>query len=1348
LKCGASPDGAARGMYQGEAMCKPKSCGVPALRDFTRVIQTEILYPNIVTLSCSNGATLSGDPEGLTTYESICQEDGKFSETTEVCKPVVCGVAPVAATGATPIGVSPMMTYSMRASYQCQVGLSLDGTGQGARTFEVSCLESGDFSEASVCQPIFCGRPPALHHATGGSDSISAKFQDVIAYGCDAGYTSANADFSLMCEDDGTFHGIKPCLPVTCGEPPVVKHAAMPLGEVFFPTASIYQCDLGYTVSGKADGEKSFGLYCKADKTFEKPKECLPVDCSETLKGQNSAKLVTKVWPVLFPTVLDYQCDDGFSIDKTNEDSAKVWSQSCMPNGQMEVAKECQPIDDCLGHTCGPFGSCVDMFKNYTCKCESGYEISVQNDTGELICGNVDDCGPRMCGAGGVCKDLVNDYTCECDAGFELATIDDEKMCARVLCGTTPEVEHATAPLKKINFEEFVDYYCGSGYSLDGTATGDMTLAVHCLADRAFTDLPVCKPISCGAPPAAENSAVNVQPLVFPQAATYTCAKGHTLDGTATGPASLEVTCEASGIYSARPACKPVECGVAPATAMAHVETLKPLKYQEQASYQCFSGYATEERFPDKRAFSSPCVESGHFENVLSCKALVCDLPQAEDVPNTNSPIIAGPIDEAQPATIRFQQQASYECIEGHTINGKANGLTTFSVTCTDEGIATEPKTCQPVVCPKLPTVKFATLQANGTFTFGQEATYTCIPGYALSISDDFTHPKTSFTSSCTASGAFHGLHICVNIDDCAGHSCGPHGTCVDGIQKYTCACEEGFETTVLDNGDLFCGNKDDCAPDACGSYGTCIDMISGYTCECQAGYELVDVSDTDKMCEPKACPPLPAIGFSKHLQTVEMKYPKSVEVDCIEGYSTDGSVAAESEMFKVDCQTDAKLSPISSCLPIQCGFAPAFGNAMGPDPTEEFSFGQTAAFTCVEGYTLDGTGNGEKSKSLKCGKAGRFPAAGSCQPVACGVAPRMEGATVNRVQVSFPNEVTYQCDVGYSFDASNPSDTTFLQQCSPSGAFVMSSGPQNTEALSCTKLSCGEPPVVEQASYSAGPRVYGDSVVYQCAEGHSADGTTQGPKEWSITCQETGVFTASVAAACQLITFSIHGHVRDATSMAPVSGATIKLGGVTGTTDSHGAFDVSGVPMGMADLVAEKNGYIKGDMPVDVLQSALTGGHNELIISPELPPDGWRIVLSWAQEPRDLDSHLFFGEGQACHLYWGATRVTCTNGVTAILDVDNMNGYGPETVTIDHLSMERCRAQSTCKMIFRVHRYSGRPSMGGSEGVVKVYHGNTQVGTYKIEDGQGKWGRNWWTAIAIDGKTEEVKVCTNSRCT
>ena len=41
------------------------------------------------------------------------------------------------------------------------------------------------------------------------------------------------------------------------------------------------------------------------------------------------------------------------------------------------------------------------------------------------------------------------------------------------------------------------------------------------------------------------------------------------------------------------------------------------------------------------------------------------------------------------------------------------------------------------------------------------------------------------------------------DIDDCSPNPC-VHGTCTDGVDSYTCACDAGYDGDNCDNSKLF----------------------------------------------------------------------------------------------------------------------------------------------------------------------------------------------------------------------------------------------------------------------------------------------------------------------------------------------------------------------------------------------------------------------------------------------------------------------------------------------------------------------------------------------------------------
>ncbi|CAM2946051.1 tetratricopeptide repeat protein [Helicobacter burdigaliensis] len=79
--------------------------------------------------------------------------------------------------------------------------------------------------------------------------------------------------------------------------------------------------------------------------------------------------------------------------------------------------------------------------------------------------------------------------------------------------------------------------------------------------------------------------------------------------------------------------------------------------------------------------------------------------------------------------------------------------------------------------------------------------------------------------------------------------------------------------------------------------------------------------------------------------------------------------------------------------------------------------------------------------------------------------------------------------------------------------------------------------------------------------------------------------------------------------------------------------------------------------------------------MSPNLQTlDSMRVVLQWDNEPLDLDLHVYFKDS---HIYFENKE-----GVDVNLDVENTEGYGPETITIN-------KRHNGEKYIFFVHNYS-----------------------------------------------------------
>ena len=84
-----------------------------------------------------------------------------------------------------------------------------------------------------------------------------------------------------------------------------------------------------------------------------------------------------------------------------------------------------------------------------------------------------------------------------------------------------------------------------------------------------------------------------------------------------------------------------------------------------------------------------------------------------------------------------------------------------------------------------------------------------------------------------------------------------------------------------------------------------------------------------------------------------------------------------------------------------------------------------------------------------------------------------------------------------------------------------------------------------------------------------------------SQTVTAGGTFTVDVALA---LPGDVSGHVTDATTNAPIAGATVTFPGGSTTTDAAGAYAITGLPAGSQPLSAAAIGYVSGTADTTVL--------------------------------------------------------------------------------------------------------------------------------------------------------------------
>jgi hypothetical protein len=180
----------------------------------------------------------------------------------------------------------------------------------------------------------------------------------------------------------------------------------------------------------------------------------------------------------------------------------------------------------------------------------------------------------------------------------------------------------------------------------------------------------------------------------------------------------------------------------------------------------------------------------------------------------------------------------------------------------------------------------------------------------------------------------------------------------------------------------------------------------------------------------------------------------------------------------------------------------------------------------------------------------------------------------------------------------------------------------------------------------------------------------------------------------------------------------------VRGTTNAQGNVQLSS---GFADneesmIIIKKPGYstLVAKCPCEGMTYALSPVMENL--------DGMRIVLSWGKDPMDLDSHLGFPGN---HIYWDSKT-----GTSANLDVDDIDSYGPETITI-------VKRKTGNNYVYTVHDYTDRENPGTnrlaqSRARVFVYIGQSLVRTYNVPQNMSG---NLWTVFQItpDGELQDI---------
>jgi hypothetical protein len=169
----------------------------------------------------------------------------------------------------------------------------------------------------------------------------------------------------------------------------------------------------------------------------------------------------------------------------------------------------------------------------------------------------------------------------------------------------------------------------------------------------------------------------------------------------------------------------------------------------------------------------------------------------------------------------------------------------------------------------------------------------------------------------------------------------------------------------------------------------------------------------------------------------------------------------------------------------------------------------------------------------------------------------------------------------------------------------------------------------------------------------------------------------------------------------------------------------------GMYTVQMSSDGYM--DTYSSLFVSSETGNNLAVYATPELSEDEYRIVLTWGAVPSDLDSHLFAPANgmpaDDCHICYYHMADSLGN---VSLDVDDVDGYGPETTTISYIEQGQYKFY-VCDFTNCSQNQEESLEMSNSSATVRVYGRQGFIQTFYVP--VNRKGVIWEVFEIRDGK-------------
>eukprot|EP00063_Salmo_salar_P087678 XP_014062513.1 PREDICTED: sushi, von Willebrand factor type A, EGF and pentraxin domain-containing protein 1-like isoform X2 [Salmo salar] len=304
---------------------------------------------------------------------------------------------------------------------------------------------------------------------------------------------------------------------------------------------------------------------------------------------------------------------------------------------------------------------------------------------------------------------------------------------------------------------------------------------------------------------------------------------------------------------------------------------------------------------------------------------------------------------------------------------------------------------------------------------------------------------------------------------------------------------------------------------------------------------------------------------------------------------------------------------------PVKCENpgAPEFGYRDGSN----FLMGSEVVFSCEEGYELIG------SSHVQCLETGSwndiFP---YCRALSCGRPSVPENAVMMGTNFTFGSKVTFSCVKGFV-----PGDP-YEMRCQAS--LKWSRAPP-----ACQRVTCGDPPHVDNSDVTLKGKTYLSTVLYTCAEGYRLQGSEE------VVCEASGEWS-SPAPSCASIQCGDPPALRDAATIGNDHALGNKVHYVckegytligpetreclsTGQWSSTSAQCVPrscGPPPSIDHAIAHAGHQLFGDMANYFCTDGYTAGNNSKVVcnaqgewAPTEGQEAPHCIANFCQRPTDL---------------------------------------------------------------------------------------------------------------------------------